>query len=157
MDITERLHFDFSLSCIGEGNGIPLQCSCLENPCCLWGHTESDTTEVTQQQQGEEEEKGHEGLGGRHRRPETRQQGREADKHTPRLWETTPQSGQYQGNREPSCSGFRSGEQGSDLLLTCPDSRPARELSESGGTLDKKRSGSWNLLSAQRPGQPLGV
>ena len=29
---TERLHFDFSLSCIGEGNGNPLQCSCLENP-----------------------------------------------------------------------------------------------------------------------------
>ena len=28
----ERLHFDFSLSCIGEGNGSPLQCSCLENP-----------------------------------------------------------------------------------------------------------------------------
>ena len=26
------LHFDFSLSCIGEGNGNPLQCSCLENP-----------------------------------------------------------------------------------------------------------------------------
>ena len=29
---TERLHFHFSLSCIGEGNGTPLQCSCLENP-----------------------------------------------------------------------------------------------------------------------------
>ena len=29
---TGRLHFDFSLSCIGEGNGNPLQCSCLENP-----------------------------------------------------------------------------------------------------------------------------
>ena len=29
---TERLHFYFSLSCIGEGNGNPLQCSCLENP-----------------------------------------------------------------------------------------------------------------------------
>ena len=28
----ERLHFPFSLSCIGEGNGNPLQCSCLENP-----------------------------------------------------------------------------------------------------------------------------
>ena len=43
------------LSCIEEGNGNPLQCSCLENPrdkgslvgCRLWGHTESDTTEVT--------------------------------------------------------------------------------------------------------------
>ena len=31
-DMTERIHFDFSLSCIGEGNGNPLQCSCLENP-----------------------------------------------------------------------------------------------------------------------------
>ena len=29
---TERLHFHFSFSCIGEGNGNPLQCSCLENP-----------------------------------------------------------------------------------------------------------------------------
>ena len=105
-DTTEQLHFHFSLSCIGEGNGNPLQYSCLENPrdwgpwwaaiygvaqswtqlrdftfslfifihwrrkwqptpvflpgesqglgslvgCCLWGHTESDTTDVTQQQ-----------------------------------------------------------------------------------------------------------
>ena len=32
LDTTERLHFHFSLSCIGEGNGIPLQYSCLENP-----------------------------------------------------------------------------------------------------------------------------
>ena len=31
-DTTERLHFHFSLSCIGERNGNPLQCSCLENP-----------------------------------------------------------------------------------------------------------------------------
>ena len=31
-DTTERLHFHFSLSCIGEGNGNPLQCACLENP-----------------------------------------------------------------------------------------------------------------------------
>ena len=31
-DTTERLHFHFSLSCIGEGNGNPLQCSGLENP-----------------------------------------------------------------------------------------------------------------------------
>ena len=54
-DTTERLHFHFSLSCIAEGNGNPLQCSCLENPrdggslvgCRLWGHTESDTTEAT--------------------------------------------------------------------------------------------------------------
>ena len=52
--MTERLHFHFSLSCIGEENGNPLQCSCLENQgrgslvgCRLWGRTESDTTEVT--------------------------------------------------------------------------------------------------------------
>ena len=40
---------------IGEGNGTPLQCSCLENPrdggalvgCRLWGRTELDTTEAT--------------------------------------------------------------------------------------------------------------
>ena len=31
-DMTDRLHFHFSLSRIGEGNGNPLQCSCLENP-----------------------------------------------------------------------------------------------------------------------------
>ena len=31
LDTTEQLHFHFSLSCIGEGNGNPLQCSCLEN------------------------------------------------------------------------------------------------------------------------------
>ena len=31
-ETTERLHFHFSLSCIGERNGNPLQCSCLENP-----------------------------------------------------------------------------------------------------------------------------
>ena len=31
-DTTERLHFHFSLSCIGRGNGNPLQCSCQENP-----------------------------------------------------------------------------------------------------------------------------
>ena len=37
-DTTKRLHFHFSLSCIGEGNGNPLQCSCLENPrdCGAW-------------------------------------------------------------------------------------------------------------------------
>src|SRR5574340_952756 len=50
-DTTEQLHFHFSLSCIGEGNGNPLQCSCLENSrdggCCLCGRTELDTTEVT--------------------------------------------------------------------------------------------------------------
>src|SRR5574340_499821 len=31
-DTTEQLRFHFSLSCIGKGNGNPLQCSCLENP-----------------------------------------------------------------------------------------------------------------------------
>ena len=47
-----------SLSRIGEGNGSPLQGSCLENPrdggglvgCRLWGRTESDTTAATRQQ-----------------------------------------------------------------------------------------------------------
>ena len=58
LDTTEQLHFHFSLSFTGEGNGNPLQCSCLENPrdgslvgCCIWGCTELDTTEVTLQQQ----------------------------------------------------------------------------------------------------------
>ena len=53
-DTTKRLHFHFSLSCIGEGNGNPLQCSCLENSrdgslvgCRLWGRTELETTEAT--------------------------------------------------------------------------------------------------------------
>ena len=37
-DTTERLHFHCSLSCIGEGNGKPSQCSCMENPrdCRAW-------------------------------------------------------------------------------------------------------------------------
>ena len=50
MDTTEQLHFHFSLSCIGEGNGNPLQCSCLENPrdsgawwAAVYGVTESRT------------------------------------------------------------------------------------------------------------------
>ena len=55
LDRTVRLHFHFSLSRIGEGNGNPLQCSCEENPrdggalvgCRLWGLTDSDTTEAT--------------------------------------------------------------------------------------------------------------
>ena len=34
--MTEQLHFHFSLSCIGEGNGNPLQYSCLENPKDGW-------------------------------------------------------------------------------------------------------------------------
>ena len=53
--MNEGLHVRFSLSCIGEGNGNPLQCSCLENTqgwgslvgCHLWGRTELDTTEAT--------------------------------------------------------------------------------------------------------------
>ena len=47
---TERLHFHFSLSCIGEGNDNPLQCSCLENPrdggawwAAVYGVTQSRT------------------------------------------------------------------------------------------------------------------
>ena len=32
LDTTEQLHFHFSLLCIGEANGNPLQCSCLEKP-----------------------------------------------------------------------------------------------------------------------------
>ena len=57
-DTTERLHFHFSLSCNGERNGNPLQCSCLEDSrdrspvgCRLRGCTESDTTLATKQQQ----------------------------------------------------------------------------------------------------------
>ena len=49
-DTTEQLHFQFSLSCIGEGNGNPLQCSCLENPrdggawwAAIYGVTQSWT------------------------------------------------------------------------------------------------------------------
>ena len=53
-DMTERLHFHFSLSCIGEGNGNSLQCSSLENPrdggawwAAVYGVAESDTTAAT--------------------------------------------------------------------------------------------------------------
>ena len=35
-DTTERLHFHFLLSCTGEGNSNPLQCSRLENPRGAW-------------------------------------------------------------------------------------------------------------------------
>ena len=49
-DTTERLHFHFLLSCIGGGNGNPLQCSCLENPrdggawwAAVYGVTQSRT------------------------------------------------------------------------------------------------------------------
>ena len=59
LDMAERLPFCFSLSCIGEGNGNPLQCSLPGESqgwgslvgCRLQGHTESDRTEVNQQQQ----------------------------------------------------------------------------------------------------------
>ena len=50
MGLTEQLHFHFSLACIGEGNGNPLQCSCLENPgdrgawwAAVYGVTKSRT------------------------------------------------------------------------------------------------------------------
>ena len=50
LDTTKWLHFHFSLSCIGEGNGNPLQCSCLENPrdggawwATVYGVTQSRT------------------------------------------------------------------------------------------------------------------
>ena len=49
LDMTERLHFHFSLSCTGEGNGNPLQCSCLENPrggswwAAIYGVAQSQT------------------------------------------------------------------------------------------------------------------
>ena len=49
-DTSERLYFHFSLLCIGEGNGNPLQCSCLENPwdggawwAAVYGVTQSRT------------------------------------------------------------------------------------------------------------------
>ena len=49
-DTTERLHFHLSLSCIGEGNGNPFQCYCLENPrnrgawrAAVYGVTQSRT------------------------------------------------------------------------------------------------------------------
>ena len=47
---SERLHFHFPLSCLGEGNGNPFQCSCLENPreggawwAAVYGVTQSRT------------------------------------------------------------------------------------------------------------------
>ena len=54
-DTTERLHFHFSLSCIAEGKWQPTPVFLPGESqgrgslvvCCLWGHTESDTTEVT--------------------------------------------------------------------------------------------------------------
>ena len=59
-DLTERLHFHFSLSCIGEGNGNLLQYSCLENPrdggawwAAVYGIAQSRTRLKQQQQQDE--------------------------------------------------------------------------------------------------------
>ena len=56
-DTTERLHLNFSLSCTGEGNGNPLQCSCLEHPrdggawwAAVYGVTQSQTRLKQQQQ-----------------------------------------------------------------------------------------------------------
>ena len=53
LDTTERLHFHFSLSCIGRGNGNPLQCSCLENPrdggawwAAVYGVTQTARTQL---------------------------------------------------------------------------------------------------------------
>ena len=57
-DTTERLPFHFLLSCTGEGNGNPLQCSCLENPrdrgacwAAIYGVAQSRTQLKWQQQQ----------------------------------------------------------------------------------------------------------
>ena len=57
-DMTERLHFHFSLSCIGEGKGNPLQYSCLENPrdggawwAAVYGVAQSRTQLKREQQQ----------------------------------------------------------------------------------------------------------
>ena len=54
LDRTEQLHYHFSLPCIGEGNGNPLQCSCLENPrdggawwAAVFEVTQSRTRRVT--------------------------------------------------------------------------------------------------------------
>ena len=54
----KRLQFFLSVVPFGEGNGNPLQCSCLENPmdrgawwgCGLWGHKESDATKMGQKE-----------------------------------------------------------------------------------------------------------
>ena len=61
----EGLHFHFSLSCLGEGNGSPLQCSCLENPrdkgawwAAVYGVAQS-RTRLKQQQQQQQQQVGH--------------------------------------------------------------------------------------------------
>ena len=60
---TEQLHFLFSLSCFGEGNGNPFQCSCLENPrdggawwAAVHGVAQSRTRLKRQQQQQQHQE-----------------------------------------------------------------------------------------------------
>ena len=65
--MTERLHFHFSLSCIGGGNGNPLQCSCLENPrdggawwAAVYGVAQSRTR--LKQLSSSSSSMGHEGL-----------------------------------------------------------------------------------------------
>ena len=62
--MTERLHFHFSLSCIGEGNGNPLQCSCLENPvdggarwAAVYGVVQGRTRLKRLQQQQQEQQR----------------------------------------------------------------------------------------------------
>ena len=70
-DTTERLHFHFSLSCIGEGNGTSLQCSCLENPrdggaqwAAVYGVAQSRTRLKRQKQQQQLQAKECQGLAG---------------------------------------------------------------------------------------------
>ena len=69
--MTEQLPFHFSFSCIGEGNGNLLQCSCLENPrdrgawwAAVYGVAQSQTRLKQQQQQGMSELVGSEYLNG---------------------------------------------------------------------------------------------
>ena len=66
-DVTEQLHFHFSLSCIGEGNGNPFQCSCPESPrdggawwAAVYGVVQSRTRLMDLQQP---EQRQHKGLG----------------------------------------------------------------------------------------------
>ena len=63
VDTAQRVHFHFSLSCTGEGNGNPLQCSCLENPrdgeawwAAIYGVAQSRTRLKRQQQQQQQQQ-----------------------------------------------------------------------------------------------------